>query len=192
MCGKNTQPKHRSVDALPPRILVALGIYPSTLTFSSGQGWAFGSSWHICTQREQIHVRIYKRCYAHAGPGAYSSECLTRTGKTLDYLSKPGATSAFKAGPHQLIMSGNLDAPPPTAYTMVSHVSAEALTRWCSAVHHCPFPRVWSVLILTGCPSSIPPDQGHEVPYIACMICVCITGPSCLWSPMRICQSVCL
>lgn len=33
VCGINTQPKHRSVDALPPRILVALGIYPSTLTF---------------------------------------------------------------------------------------------------------------------------------------------------------------
>lgn len=72
-----------------------------------------------------------------AGPGAYAAEGVTRTGQTLDYLNKPGATSAFKASAHSLILSGNPDAPPPTAYTLVRgclHASQVA--------HACMHPKV--------------------------------------------------
>ncbi|MEW5298642.1 MAG: hypothetical protein WDW36_001737 [Sanguina aurantia] len=52
------------------------------------------------------------------GPGSYNWNDTTRTGRSLDYLARHGATSAFRARPHQSMTSVNLDSPSPTAYTM--------------------------------------------------------------------------
>ncbi len=39
----------------------------------------------------------------------------------MDYLSRTGASSAFKSsGGHELILLGNIEAPPPTTYDLVS------------------------------------------------------------------------
>ncbi len=71
----------------------------------------------IAGSGDQAHTRY---C-AGSGPGAYVAEDITRNGRSLDW----GATShthhsAFKAKPHQLTLLGNLEAPPPTKYTLVS------------------------------------------------------------------------
>lgn len=62
------------------------------------------------------------------GPGAYESQDVTRTGKKLDMLSAPQSHhSAFKAQPHKLVLSGNLDSPAPTKYTLVSVLGWQSL-----------------------------------------------------------------
>ncbi|GAX78192.1 hypothetical protein CEUSTIGMA_g5634.t1 [Chlamydomonas eustigma] len=53
------------------------------------------------------------------GPGAYVSEDTTRTGRSLHWDSNSHThVSAFKAAPHKLNLLGNVDAPPPTKYTL--------------------------------------------------------------------------
>ncbi|GFR46463.1 hypothetical protein Agub_g8039 [Astrephomene gubernaculifera] len=55
----------------------------------------------------------------HLGPGTYEGAGITRKGDRVDYTSRPGASSAFKAtGGHELILAGNLEAPPPTSYDL--------------------------------------------------------------------------
>ncbi|EFJ50734.1 hypothetical protein VOLCADRAFT_120594 [Volvox carteri f. nagariensis] len=59
------------------------------------------------------------RITPHLGPGAYDSSAITRTGAKVDYTSRPGATSAFKNSTgHELILSGNLEAPASTSYEL--------------------------------------------------------------------------
>ncbi|PNW74694.1 hypothetical protein CHLRE_12g486700v5 [Chlamydomonas reinhardtii] len=60
-----------------------------------------------------------ERDLPHLGPGAYDSTGVTRTGNRVDYLSRPGASSAFKSsGGHELILAGNLEAPASTSYEL--------------------------------------------------------------------------
>ncbi|GIL70734.1 hypothetical protein Vretimale_3833 [Volvox reticuliferus] len=56
---------------------------------------------------------------SHLGPGTYEGAGITRKGAKVDYLSKPGATSAFKNSTgHELILLGNLEAPASTSYDL--------------------------------------------------------------------------
>lgn len=57
-------------------------------------------------------------------PGAYGVPETTRNGKNLHWTSSNRAcVSAFKATPHKLLLQGNIDAPPPNKYNLVSLIS---------------------------------------------------------------------
>ncbi|GLC44163.1 hypothetical protein PLESTB_000901300 [Pleodorina starrii] len=69
------------------------------------------------------------RTTPHLGPGTYDGAGVTRKGAKVDYLSRPGATSAFKNSTgHELILAGNLETPVSTSYD-VSDPWAQASAR---------------------------------------------------------------
>ncbi len=53
------------------------------------------------------------------GPGTYTAT-ETRTGQKLDWEPPQSHKSSFKATPHKLTLVGNLEAPPPSKYVLVS------------------------------------------------------------------------
>ncbi|KAG2494537.1 hypothetical protein HYH03_007304 [Edaphochlamys debaryana] len=68
----------------------------------------------------------------HLGPGTYEPGNVTRTGAKLDYLSRPGAgaVSAFKNSVgHELILLGNMEAPPSTSYDLGDLWDRRSLSR---------------------------------------------------------------
>ncbi|KXZ49913.1 hypothetical protein GPECTOR_19g364 [Gonium pectorale] len=69
--------------------------------------------------RTASSVMPLDRMATHVGPGAYDgAAAVTRTGARVDYLSRPGASSAFRGGGHELITCGNMEAPPSTSYDL--------------------------------------------------------------------------